>query len=155
MSSIPANIKGLKPLLCFALALDAILCIIAFSSPGQGYACGIEGTVLPNEADTVTAVERSDLEDEFRHIVILVKNPETDEIVAKLKPDEYGYFKAHLRPGKYLLVVQSEEGVTVLSDAPRIVDVGSREFSSVTFRVETGPNGRGKNATPSDTDAGF
>jgi hypothetical protein len=143
MIHTPVNSKILKQLMCAALVINFAFVVYIFSSPAQGYQCGIEGNVLRNHpVSAVVDKSAKPTADPCPLAVLYVRDAKTNKFVTKITTDENGYFRVHLVPGKYLIEVQTNEGNTLIDNSvpEQNVREGKLEFVTVYINAKSDEN---------------
>ncbi len=132
MLRIPADSKPNRLLLAWALVLDVMLALVILFSPSRGSCSGIEGYVL-NQGNA--SEESQNLTDSGRiEYVIIVRDVETSRIVTRISPDEDGFFRLNVSPGRYRLEVMSKQEELQLAGSAS-TEVTDGKISNVTIQM--------------------
>ncbi len=132
MLRIPADSKPNKLLLAWALVLDVMLALVILFSPSRGSCSGIEGYVL-NQGSTAQTTPNSTISTRIEYVII-VHDVETNRIVTRITPDEDGFFRLNVSPGRYRLEVKSKQEELQLAGSTS-AEVMDGKISSVTIQM--------------------
>lgn len=132
MLRIPADSKPNRMLLAWALVLDVMLALIILFSPSRGSCSGIEGYVL-NQGNTAKASSCPTVSARIEYVII-VHDVETSCVVTRITPDEDGFFRLNVSPGRYRLEVKSKQEELQLAGSAS-AEVMDGKISSVTIQM--------------------
>ncbi len=147
MFKIPANSKPNKVLLAWALALDVMLALLILFSPSRGSCSGIEGQILHQQKNSV--ITRSSDDANREKYVIIVHDESTGRVITRITPDEDGFFRMKMIPGRYRLEVMSLQE-TVQLEASASAEVTDGKFTNVTIQMNRRMTEQALPASPKD-----